>query len=299
MIMTAQLPQFTLRDLLDAGVHFGHRTHRWNPKMRDLIFGQRNGIHILDLRQTVPALYQALACLQKVAANGGRVLFVGSKKQAQEIVMEAAGRTGQYYVNHRWLGGMLTNWKTISNSIKRMKQLEEMVTNNDTTKYTKKELLDAQRESVKLRTVLGGIQTMPGLPDAVVVVDTNRESIAIEEANKLGIPVIAMLDSNSSPEGVQYGFAGNDDSTRSLRLYFKLFAEAILAGAATRPASSKAEVEAKDQAIQASRKTVVKLSAKASKAAEKADDDAPVAKVVAVTKKQATKAKAVAAAAAE
>ena len=296
--MTAQLPQFTLRDLLDAGVHFGHRTHRWNPKMRHLIFGQRNGIHILDLRQTVPALYQALACLQKNAASGGRVLFVGSKKQAQDIVVETAGRTGQYYVNHRWLGGMLTNWKTISNSIKRMKQLEEMVITNDTNKYTKKELLDAQRESVKLKTVLGGIQSMPGLPDVVVVVDTNRENIAIEEASKLGIPVIAMLDSNSNPDGIQYGFAGNDDSTRSLRLYFKLFAEAILAGAATRPASSKAEVEAKDQAIQASRKTVVKLSAKASKAAEK--EDAPeVTTVVAVTKKQATKAKAVAAAAAE
>ncbi len=290
--MSQQLPQFTIRDLLDAGVHFGHRTHRWNPKMRPFIFGERNGIHVLDLRQSVPALFRALSFLNKTAANGGRVLFVGSKKQAQDIVSETAGKTRQYYVNQRWLGGMLTNWKTISASIKRMRNIEELLANPETSKYTKKELLDMQREFGKLKNLLGGIQDMPGLPDAVVVFDTNKESLAVEEAQKLGIPVIAMLDSNCNPDGITFGIPGNDDSTRALRLYCKLFAEAIATGAATRPATSKADAEDKANSVRAARKTVVKLSKKA-EAASTEEEAAP--KAVTVTKKQATKAKAAAA----
>jgi len=292
--MTQQLPQFTIRDLLDAGVHFGHRTHRWNPKMAPFIFGERNGIHVLDLRQSVPALYRALSFLNKTAANGGRVLFVGSKNQAKDIVAETAGKTRQYYVNQRWLGGMLTNWKTISASIKRMRSIEELVANPEQTKYTKKEMLDMQREFGKLKNLLGGIQDMPGLPDAVVVFDTNKESLAVEEAQKLGIPVIAMLDSNSNPDNITFGIPGNDDSTRALRLYCKLFAEAIATGAATRPANSKADAEAKANVVRAARKTVVKLSKKA----EEASNEEAAPKTVTVTKKQATKAKAAAVSAA-
>lgn len=289
--MTQSLPQFTIRDLLDAGVHFGHRTHRWNPKMRPFIFGERNGIHVLDLRQSVPALLRALSYLNKTAANGGRVLFVGSKKQAQDIVSETAGKTRQYYVNQRWLGGMLTNWKTISASIKRMKSIEELLANAEASKYTKKELLDMQREFGKLKNLLGGIQDMPGLPDAVVVFDTNKEALAIEEAKKLGIPVIAMLDSNSNPDGITFGIPGNDDSTRALRLYCKLFAEAIATGAASRPAHNKVDAEAKINTVRTARKTVVKLSKKAEEASEEVDT-AP--KTIVATKKQLTKAKAIA-----
>jgi len=202
------LPTFTMRQMLESGVHFGHVTRRWNPKMEQYIFGTRQGIHILDLQQTVPMLYRAMQAVSDAVAGGGRVLWVGTKRQASIPIAEAAKRCGQYYVNHRWLGGMMTNWKTISNSIRRLKSLEEQLSeeNDGTAGLTKKELLKLTREYGKLDRSLGGIKDMGGLPDIVFVLDTNKESIAVAEANKLGIPVIGILDSNSSPIGVDYQF---------------------------------------------------------------------------------------------
>src|SRR5882724_967738 len=202
------IPEFSMRQLLEAGVHFGHHTRRWNPKMAPFLFGVRNNVHIIDLQQTVPMLTRALEAVRDVAANGGRVLFVGTKRQAAEAVAESAKRCGQYYVNHRWLGGMLTNWKTISNSIKRLRELEDRLTNN-TQGLTKKELLMLTRDRDKLERALGGIKDMGGQPDILVVIDTLKEQIAIQEANKLGIPVVAIVDSNSNPAGVTYPVPGN------------------------------------------------------------------------------------------
>ena len=196
------LPEFSLRQLLEAGVHFGHQTHRWNPKMGPYIYGDRNGIHILDLTQTVPLLDAALNALRETVARGGRILFVGTKRQAQKAVLEAAERSAQYYMNHRWLGGTLTNWKTVSNSISRLKKLDEMLEGGGAAALTKKERLNLDRERTKLTMSLGGIREMGGVPDILFVIDTNKEALAILEANKLGIPVVAVLDSNSSPEGV-------------------------------------------------------------------------------------------------
>jgi small subunit ribosomal protein S2 len=223
------MPTFTMRQLLEAGVHFGHTTRRWNPKMQKFIFGERNGVHIIDLEQTVPLLHRALESLRDVAAGGGRILFVGTKRQAAEVVSESAKRCGQYFVNHRWLGGMLTTWKTISNSIKRLKVLEDQLS-GETTGLTKKELLGLQRERDKLDRALGGIKEMAGLPDILFVIDTNKEAIAIHEATKLNIPVIAIIDSNCDPEGITYPVPGNDDAMRAIHLYCDLVSGAVIDG---------------------------------------------------------------------
>ena len=223
------MPLVDMRALLEAGVHFGHQTHRWNPKMAPFIFGDRNGIHIIDLSQTVPYFSRALQTVRDVVAGGGRVLFVGTKRQASPIIAEAAKRCGQYYVNHRWLGGMMTNWQTISKSIKRLKQLNEKL-NQEHTGLTKKETLQMTRQRDKLELSLGGIQDMGGLPDLVFVVDTNRDDIAIAEANRLKIPVIGVIDTNSKPDGIDFPVPGNDDATRAIRLYCDLVAGAVLDG---------------------------------------------------------------------
>lgn len=225
------LPDFTMRQLLEAGVHFGHNTRRWNPKMAPYIFGDRNGIHIIDLQQTVPLLHQAMLAVRNVVSSGGRVLFVGTKRQAQTKVAEAAKRCGQYYVNHRWLGGMLTNWRTISNSIKRLKELEEMLSNEaEMQGLTKKELLMLTRERDKLERALGGIKDMGGLPDILVVIDTMKEDIAINEANKLGIPVVGVIDSNANPAGITHPVPGNDDAIRAISMYCDLMVGSVLDG---------------------------------------------------------------------
>lgn len=222
------VPTFTMRQLLEAGVHFGHHTRRWNPKMAPYLFGVRNGVHIIDLQQTVPLLYRAMNAVRDTVAGGGRVLFVGTKRQAAERVAAAAGRCGQYYINHRWLGGMLTNFKTISLSIKRLRELEELV--QDHTGRTKKEILTLTREQEKLERALGGIKEMGGLPDILFIIDTNKESIAVQEAGRLGIPVVAILDSNSDPEGVAFPVPGNDDALRAIDLYCDMISGAVLAG---------------------------------------------------------------------
>ena len=223
------MPTFTMRELLETGVHFGHHTRRWDPRMKSYIFGVRNNIHILDLQQTVPLLHRALQAVRDTVAKGGRVLFVGTKRQASELIAETAVRSGQYYVNHRWLGGMLTNWKTISGSIKRLRELEEQLS-QDGLGLNKKEMLGLTRQREKLERSLGGIKEMGGLPDIMVVIDTNKEAIAIAEANTLGIPVVAVLDSNSNPAGVNYPIPGNDDAMRAITLYCDLINGAILDG---------------------------------------------------------------------
>ncbi len=225
------LPEFSMRQLLEAGVHFGHQTHRWNPKMAPYIFGARSGIHILDLSQTVPLLHQALVQVRDVAAKGGRVLFVGTKRPASEPIANAATRCAQYYVNHRWLGGMLTNWQTISGSIKRLRELETIFEGNEEeTGLTKKELLKLTRERDKLDKALGGIKDMGGKPDLMFVIDTNKEGIAIKEARRLNIPVIALLDSNCNPDDADFPIPGNDDAARAIQLYCELIADAVLDG---------------------------------------------------------------------
>ncbi len=223
------LPTFTMRQLLEAGVHFGHQTRRWNPKMEPYIYGSRNGIHVLDLRQTVPMLNAALQAVREIVGGGGRVLFVGTKRQASEQIAEAAKRCGQYYVNHRWLGGMLTNWRTITASIRRLKEYDELLLQGDVG-LTKKELLMRTRDRDKLERALGGIKEMGGLPDILVVIDTNKEGIAVKEATKLNIPVVAVLDSNCDPAGITFPVPGNDDAIRSIALYCGLFSDAVLDG---------------------------------------------------------------------
>jgi small subunit ribosomal protein S2 len=224
------LPDFTMRQLLEAGAHFGHRTQRWNPKMSPFIYGSRNSIHIMDLTQTVPMLHQALVALRDVVSGGGRVLFVGTKRQASEPIAAAAKRCAQYYVNHRWLGGTLTNWQTISNSIKRLRGIEETLNSAAGSGLTKKELLGLLRERDKLERSLGGIKEMGGLPNILFVIDTNKEQIAVAEAKKLGIPVAAILDSNSDPDGIAYPVPGNDDAARAISFYCELVARAIIDG---------------------------------------------------------------------
>jgi small subunit ribosomal protein S2 len=235
------MPTFTMRQLLEAGVHFGHQTRRWNPKMAPYLFGVRNGVHIIDLTQTVPLLHRALVATRDVAAAGGRILFVGTKRQAQEPVTRSAKRSGQYYVNHRWLGGMLTNWKTISQSIRRLRELEGRLAEG-TLGLTKKETLQLTRERDKLERALGGIKDMGGLPDLIFVVDTNKEAIAIAEAKVLGIPVVAVVDSNSAPEGIAYPVPGNDDASRAINLYCDLMVGAVLDGIQAEMAASGADL---------------------------------------------------------
>ena len=222
-------PSFTMRQLLEAGVHFGHHTRRWNPKMEKFIFGKRNNIHILDLQQTVPMLYQALEMISQTAARGGRILFVGTKPAASEVIAQAARSCGQYYVNHRWLGGMMTNWNTVSQSIRRLRTLEERL-DGETSGLTKKEALQLSREREKLERTLGGIKEMGGLPDLLFIIDTNKEAIAVAEANTLGIPVVAIVDSNANPDGVNFPVPGNDDALRAITLYCDLVAGAVLDG---------------------------------------------------------------------
>ena len=224
------LPEFSMRQLLEAGVHFGHQAHRWNPKMADYIFGARNNIHIIDLAQTVPMLHRALQAVSDTVSKGGRILFVGTKRQAQDGVAEAAKRSAQYFVNSRWLGGTLTNWKTVSGSIKRLRQLDEMLNSGESAQYTKKERLTLQRERDKLDRSLGGIKDMGGLPDLIFVIDTNKEDIAIQEAQRLNIPVAAVVDTNSDPKGITYVIPGNDDAGRAISLYCDLIARAAIDG---------------------------------------------------------------------
>lgn len=225
------LPTFSLRDLLEAGIHFGHTCRRWNPKMDTYIFGEKNKIHIIDLQKTAPLLKVSMQALHDVAATGGKILFVCTKRQGAALVKEAAERCGQYFVNHRWLGGMLTNWKTVSNSIGRLKSLEAQLADTESN-LTKKEKLKLEREIEKLTNVLGGILEMNGTPDMVVVLDVNRDHIAVTECNKLGVPVVGILDTNSDPAGVTFPVPGNDDAIRSLEMYCTLFADSVLAGQA-------------------------------------------------------------------
>src|SRR5271167_561641 len=237
------IPIVSMRQLLEAGVHFGHHTRRWNPKMAPYLFGIRNQVHIIDLQQTVPMLDRALRALRDTTAAGGRVLFVGTKRAAADSVADAAKRCGQSYVDHRWLGGMLTNWKTITGSIKRLRQIDELLA-GDVQGLTKKEVLDITRDREKLERALGGIKEMGGLPDILFIIDTNKEKLAVEEANKLGIPVIAILDSNSDPAGVTYPVPGNDDAIRAITLYCDLVAASVLDGISAELGASGADLGA-------------------------------------------------------
>jgi small subunit ribosomal protein S2 len=237
------LPEFSMRQLLEAGAHFGHQTHRWNPKMDRYIFGSRSNIHIIDLSQSIPLLHQALVKVREVAAAGGRVLFVGTKRQASDPVATAAKRCAQYYVNHRWLGGTLTNWRTVSGSIARLRELEGIM-GGESSGRSKKELLQLTRERDKLELSLGGIKDMGGIPDIMFVIDTNKEAIAILEARKLNIPVVAILDTNCDPDGITYPIPGNDDAARALQLYCDLIADAVLDGLAAGQANSGVDLGA-------------------------------------------------------
>ena len=250
------LPTFSMREMLEAGVHFGHSTRRWNPRMKPFIFGERNKIHILDLQQTVPMLHAALKAMSDVTSRGGRVLFVGTKRAAADKIAETARNCGQYYVNHRWLGGMMTNWATVSQSIRRLRDLEARMESDEVNQLTKKEVLQLTRERDKLELTLGGIKEMGGLPDMLFIIDTNKEAIAVEEANRLNIPVVAIVDSNAKPEGVDYVIPGNDDAMRAISFYCELAQAAVLDGLQTEMmktggdagASTEAPVEAAVQA---------------------------------------------------
>jgi small subunit ribosomal protein S2 len=241
------LPDFSMRQLLEAGVHFGHQTHRWNPKMKPYIFGDRNNIHIIDLAQTVPMLSRALQVVSDTVARGGRVLFVGTKRQASEIIADSAKRSAQYYVNSRWLGGMMTNWKTISNSIARLRKLDEILA-SEASGYSKKERLNLEREREKLEKALGGIRDMGGTPDLMFIIDTNKEKIAIDEAKRLGIPVVAVIDSNCDPDLIDYPIPGNDDASRAIALYCDLISRAAIDGIARQQGASGRDIGASAEA---------------------------------------------------
>jgi small subunit ribosomal protein S2 len=243
------LPEFSMRTLLEAGAHFGHQTHRWNPKMDRYIFGSRSNIHIIDLSQTMPLLHQALVAVRDVAAKGGRVLFVGTKRQAAGPVAEAATRCAQYYMNNRWLGGTLTNWRTVSGSIARLRELETVLAAGGEGRV-KKELLTLQREKDKLELSLGGIKDMGSIPDIMFVIDTNKESIAIQEARKLNIPIIAILDTNSDPDGITYPVPGNDDAARAIQTYCDLIADAVLDGLAAGASASGIDLGASEAPVE-------------------------------------------------
>ncbi|PZO71427.1 MAG: 30S ribosomal protein S2 [Pelagerythrobacter marensis] len=239
-------PTVSMQQLIEAGAHFGHQTHRWNPRMKPYIFGARNGVHIIDLSQTVPLMARALDFVSQTVRSGGKVLFVGTKRQAQEPIAQAARAAGQHFVNHRWLGGMLTNWKTISQSIKRLKTLEEQLS-GDTSGFTKKEVLQLTRERDKLEMSLGGIRDMGGIPDVMFVIDANKEDLAIKEANVLGIPVVAVLDTNVDPSGIAFPVPANDDASRAIRLYCEAFGEAARTGKGEAVTSSGADFGAMDE----------------------------------------------------
>lgn len=242
------IPDFTMRQLLEAGVHFGHQTHRWNPKMRNYIYGSRNGIHIIDLSQTVPLLHQALVAVAETVAKGGRVLFVGTKRQAADVVADSARRSAQYFVNSRWLGGTLTNWKTISHSIKTLRTTDDVL-GKEQSGLTKREMLELTRTKEKLDKSLGGIKDMGGVPDLLFVIDTNKEQIAIKEANRLGIPVIAVIDTNSDPAGVTYPIPGNDDAGRAVALYCDLVSRACIEGISLAQSGSGVDVGAAEEPL--------------------------------------------------
>ncbi len=267
------LPEFSMRQLLEAGVHFGHQTHRWDPKMKSYIFGDRNGIHIIDLSQTVPLLHQALVKVRDVVAGGGRILFVGTKRQAQAPIAEAAQRCAQYYMNTRWLGGTLTNWETISNSIRRLKEMEERL-GGGAMGLTKKEQLQLTRERDKLEASLGGIREMGGLPDLMVVIDVKKEAIAIQEAKKLGIPVIAVVDSNCSPDKVDFVVPGNDDASRAISLYCNLVADAVIDGIGESQAALGVDIGALEDAPMEQAVAEEKPAAEPEAAADKPADQA-------------------------
>ena len=241
------LPDFSMRQLLEAGVHYGHQTQRWNPRMAPFIYGERNGIHIFDLTQTVPMLDQALQVIRDTVAKGGRVLFVGTKRQAQKAVAEAAEKSAQYYMNHRWLGGTLTNWKTVSQSIQRLKQFDELMANG-AEGLTKKERLNMEREQGKLQASLGGIREMGGIPDLIFIIDVGKEDLAILEANKLGIPVVAVVDTNCSPKGIDYVIPGNDDAARAIALYCDLISRAALDGMSAQMGAAGIDIGAMEEA---------------------------------------------------
>ncbi len=266
-------PTFTLRQLMEAGVHFGHNTRRWNPKMAPFLFGARNGVHIIDLDQTRPMLYRALEAVTATVSKGGRILFVGTKRAASEKVAEAAQRCGQYYVNHRWPGGMLTNWKTISQSIKRMRDIEATMESEDLSKLSKKEALMMSRDHAKLMRTLNGIRDMGGLPDLIFVLDTNKEHLAVAEAKVLGIPVVAVIDSNSNPDNITFPVPGNDDALRAIDLYCDLLGDAVLEGLQEEVTASGADVGAAAEApVEA---VVVEEAAPAAEAAVEAPAEAP------------------------
>ena len=255
------LPEFSMRSLLEAGAHFGHQTHRWNPKMDRYIFGSRSNIHIIDLSQTIPLLHQALVAVRDVAAKGGRVLFVGTKRQASEPIAAAAKRSAQYYMNNRWLGGTLTNWRTVSGSIARLRELDSLLESGGEGRV-KKELLNLQRERDKLELSLGGIKDMGGIPDIMFVIDTNKEAIAIQEARKLNIPVIAILDTNCDPDGITYPIPGNDDAARAIQTYCDLIADAILDGLAAGQSAAGVDLGASEAPVEpALRKSAKKAEA--------------------------------------
>ena len=236
------LPEFSMKELLEAGVHFGHQTHRWNPKMKDYIYGEHNNVHIIDLSQTVHMLRNAMVAVSEVTKSEGRILFVGTKRQASEIISETATQCAQYYINHRWLGGTLTNWKTISNTIERLKSIQKTLDDDESAGLTKKELLKLTREKDKLELSIGGIKDMGRLPDLIFVIDTVREQIAIKEAQKLNIPIAAIIDTNSNPEGITYPIPGNDDSTKSIKLYCELISQAALDGISVQTKQFKKEL---------------------------------------------------------
>ena len=275
------LPTFSMRQMLEAGVHFGHSTRRWNPRMKPYIFGERNKIHILDLQQTVPMLHAALKALSDVTSRGGRVLFVGTKRAAADRIAETARNCGQYYVNHRWLGGMMTNWATVSQSIRRLRELEARMDSDEINQLTKKEVLQLTRERDKLELTLGGIKEMGGLPDMLFVIDTNKEAIAVEEANRLNIPVVAIVDTNAKPEGVDYIIPGNDDAMRAISFYCELAQAAVLDGLQTEMMSSggdageAAEAPVEAAAAEAAPKAPAEAAAAAPAEAAEATAEAP------------------------
>lgn len=271
----------TMRQMLDAGVHFGHQTRYWSPKMRPFIFGERNKIHIINLEQTLPMFVDALNYLGQVTGNGGSVLMVGTKRSAGKLVKAAAERAGIPYVNHRWLGGMLTNYKTVKNSIKRLKELDTQLVEGQMARLSKKEALTLEREREKLERSLGGIKNMPGLPDVLFVIDVKNEYIAVSEANKLGIPVVAVVDSNCSPDGIDYVIPGNDDAIRSIKLYTECVADTIIAAreaaqikSAIAPGDSEyvevteTEVEAADEPVAAAPVPAAEVAEVAAEATE-------------------------------
>jgi small subunit ribosomal protein S2 len=282
------LPEFTMRQLLEAGVHFGHQTQRWNPRMGPFIFGARNGIHIMDLTQTVPMLDQALQAIRDTVAKGGRVLFVGTKRQAATPIAEAAEKCAQYYMNHRWLGGTLTNWKTVSKSIQRLKQIDEAM-EGGTDGLTKKERLGMERDQGKLQASLGGIREMGGTPDLIFVIDVKKEALAIAEANKLGIPVVAVVDSNCPPDGVDYIIPGNDDAARAIALYCDLAARAALDGMSAQLGAAGVDLGAMEETVEET------IAAEAAPVVEKAavvvEKAAPVVEKAAVVVEKAAAAK--------